>query len=157
MDADADRISHEDAKTQRGTKRVIDSGSSCSSCLRVFVSFVLHSGIPIRVHRRSSAVHSLAVLCLLCLSAAGLAAPVPELGANASLHGRRPFPAENPWNRAISQDPVDPRSERLIAAIGAELPLEPDFGATFGKPYVVVPGAQPRVPVSFEFAQQSDP
>jgi hypothetical protein len=88
---------------------------------------------------------------------ASIAALAVDLGANASLHGRRVFPADNPWNRDVSRDLVDPRSDRMIAAIGGNLPLEPDFGATFGKPYVVVAGTQPRVPVTFEFARQSDP
>jgi hypothetical protein len=52
---------------------------------------------------------------------------------------------------------VDPQSDRLIARIGADVPLFPDFGSNYGKPYVVVPGTQPRVPVVFEFPQQSDP
>jgi hypothetical protein len=107
--------------------------------------------------KASSAVHSLFALCALYVSAASLAASTPDLGPHASLRGRRVFPADNPWNRDVSRDPVDPRSERMIAAIGAAMPLVPDFGATFGKPYVVVAGTQPRVPVTFEFPQQSDP
>src|SRR5262249_18677494 len=48
-----------------------------------------------------------------------------------------------------------------IAAIGADKPLHPDFGARyrgapFGIPYVVVGGGTPRVPVSFEYADESD-
>src|SRR5262249_53727407 len=32
------------------------------------------------------------------------------LGPGASLAGRRPFPADNPWNQDISTAPVDPNS-----------------------------------------------
>jgi|SRR5581483_6596848 len=88
--------------------------------------------------------------------------PVAKLGENASLGGKRIFPADNPWNQDISREPVDPNSERLIASIGADKPLHPDFGtfwdgAPNGIPYVVVPGNQPRVPVTFEYADESDP
>src|SRR5262249_6400349 len=37
-----------------------------------------------------------------------------QLGVNASLGGRRPFPDDNPWNQDISAAPVDPNSDRLI-------------------------------------------
>jgi hypothetical protein len=90
-------------------------------------------------------------------------AGVPDLGANASLNGVRPFPADNPWNRDVSRDPVDPASEVLIAACGgASTGLHADFGTVWegapnGIPYVVVQGTQGRVPVSFDYAGESDP
>src|SRR5205085_2739929 len=82
---------------------------------------------------------------------------VPDLGANASLHGKRVFPPDNPWNQDVSREPVDPDSDTYIASIGADAPVSPDFGDDFGKPYMVVAGTQPRVPMLFEFAHQSDP
>ncbi|MEK7269700.1 MAG: hypothetical protein AAB215_02030 [Planctomycetota bacterium] len=90
------------------------------------------------------------------------AAGETKLGANASLGGKRPFPDDDPWNRDVSKDPVDPNSAKLIASIGAEKPLHADFGTVWngapnGIPYVVVPGTQPKVPVSFEYADESDP
>jgi hypothetical protein len=83
-------------------------------------------------------------------------------GPGASLGGRRVFPADNSWNRDISGEAVDPRSDRLIASIGLDKPLHPDFGTLYqgvpnGIPYVVVPGSQPRVPVRFNTADESDP
>ena len=57
---------------------------------------------------------------------------------NASLGGRQVFPPDNPWNQDVSGEPVDPRSAGIIGRIGADLPLFPDFGDSFGKPYVVV-------------------
>jgi hypothetical protein len=85
-----------------------------------------------------------------------------KLGAGVSLNGRRVFPPDNPWNQDISREPVDPDSDQLIASIGTDLSLHPDFGSTYegepwGIPYVVVPGNQPRVPVRFEYANESDP
>jgi hypothetical protein len=90
------------------------------------------------------------------------AEPMPQLGINSSLGGKRIFPEDNPWNQDISALPVDPRSEVLIASVGAERPLHPEFGTFYqgapsGIPYVVVGGKQPRVPVQFQYAGESDP
>jgi hypothetical protein len=85
------------------------------------------------------------------------------LGPNASLGGRRPFPADNPWNRDVSGDPVDPASETLLASCGGlDRGLHPDFGTVWngapnGIPYVVVAGTQGKVPVTFGYADESDP
>jgi hypothetical protein len=86
----------------------------------------------------------------------------PDLGANTSLHGKRVFPPDNPWNQDVSRLPVDPNSETLIASIGLEKSLHPDFGTTWngapnGIPYRVVSGNQARVPVRFDYSNESDP
>lgn len=83
------------------------------------------------------------------------------LGPNASLGGARPFPDDNPWNLDISRMPVDPEGEKYIASIGADAALHPDFGRayagkTWGLPYRVVSGDQPRVPIRFSNAEESD-
>jgi hypothetical protein len=69
------------------------------------------------------------------------------------------FPPDNPWNRDVSGDPVDPRSDAYIASIGASTFLHPDFGRdpTYGIPWTSVPGSQPRVPMTFEYDDESDP
>jgi hypothetical protein len=88
---------------------------------------------------------------------------IPDLGAGASLHGKRPFPPDNPWNQDISNSPVDPNSANLIKSIGAADRLHPDFGTVYrgapnGIPYIVVGGAQPRVPITFRsYGTESDP
>jgi hypothetical protein len=87
--------------------------------------------------------------------------PVPDLGVNASLHGKRLFPADDPWNQDISKEPVDPNSDVLVTSIGKNKSLHPDFGRTLGDgpwgiPYVVVDGKQPKVPVQFEYPDESD-
>jgi hypothetical protein len=84
-----------------------------------------------------------------------------ELGVNAALGGRRAFPDDNPWNRDVSREPTDPNSDTILAGIGLDKPLHPDFGTFYqgqpmGMSYVVVPGDQPRVPVRFEYAGESD-
>ena len=87
----------------------------------------------------------------------------PDLGVNANLRGNLPFPPDNPWNQDISNAPVDPNSNNLIASIGTNVTLHPDFGTVFngapnGIPYVVVAGNQPRVPINFTlYGDESDP
>lgn len=88
--------------------------------------------------------------------------PRPDLGPNASLRGYRPFPDDSPWNTPVDKMPVDANSATFIKSIGADKPLHPDFGAPYegaplGIPYVVVAGTQPKVSLSFEYADESDP
>jgi hypothetical protein len=57
---------------------------------------------------------------------------------------------------------VHPNSAAYVNFIGTAKFLHPDFGtfwngAPIGIPYVVVPGNQPRVPVAFLYADESDP
>jgi len=87
----------------------------------------------------------------------------PGLGPGATLHGKRPFPPDNPWNQDISNSPVDPNSANLIKSIGLDDRLHPDFGTVWngapnGIPYIVVAGTQPLVPISFRsYGGESDP
>src|SRR5436305_4767507 len=62
---------------------------------------------------------------------AGTADPCPALGANASLGGKQVFPADNAWNTDVSAMPADPDSDTLIASIGLDKPLHPDFGTVY--------------------------
>jgi hypothetical protein len=89
--------------------------------------------------------------------------PTPELGPGASLHGKQLFPSDNAWNEDISNAPIDPNSANLIAGIGLNANLHPDFGTVWngapnGIPYIVVDGSQTKVPINFTaFGSQSDP
>lgn len=110
---------------------------------------------------KNNRILTLAVLGAISLAMAAPAQKKPELGPNASLNGRRPFPADNPWNTPVDRLPVDPNSDALVASIG-HTRLHPDFGANYegrpyGIPYIVVAGNTPRVPVSFEYQDESDP
>lgn len=83
-------------------------------------------------------------------------APPPSLGS------LQVFPADNPWNQDVSGLPIHPNSANYLATIGLDRGLHPDFGtvwdgAPIGIPYVVVHGDQPRVPVTFYYADESDP
>ena len=88
--------------------------------------------------------------------------PTPELGSGASLHGKQVFPFDNAWNQDISNSPVDPNSDNLIAGMGLTTSLHPDFGTVWdgapnGIPYIVVAGNQTPVPINFTaFGSQSD-
>lgn len=80
---------------------------------------------------------------------------------NGPLNGRVPFPATNAWNTNIASAPVDQNSATLIASCGVRN-LHPDFGTVWsgapnGIPYVLVGSGQKKVPVSFEYASESDP
>jgi hypothetical protein len=87
-----------------------------------------------------------------------------DLGIGANLRGFTAFPADNAWNKDISTAPVDPASDAIIAFIGADTGLHPDFGAglynggPIGIPYAVVGGSQPLVPVTYmAYPDESDP
>jgi hypothetical protein len=72
------------------------------------------------------------------------------------------FPADNWWNQEITGLDVHPRSDTYIDSIGRSDTMHPDFGGIYqdvliGIPYAVVPGDTPRVPVSFDAADESDP
>ena len=88
--------------------------------------------------------------------------PAAKKSAKDDLAGLQVFPADNPWNQDVSKSKVDPRSGALLKSVGRDKPLHPDFGTVYnnapnGIPYVVVPGTQPKAPVSFEYAEESDP
>jgi len=101
--------------------------------------------------RRAGGLVVAATIALAAGDAPG-AAPLPRVG------GCAVFPRSNAWNRDVSRDPVDPRSDRYIAAIGPGN-LHPDFAARrFGIPVTVVPATQRRVPIRFTaFGDESDP
>ncbi len=72
------------------------------------------------------------------------------------------FPDDNPWNTDISKAEIDPNSANLIAGIGNEVHLHPDFGtfwenAAIGIPFNLVGGNQALVPITFKYNTESDP
>jgi hypothetical protein len=72
------------------------------------------------------------------------------------------FPADNPWNQPIDKLKVHPKSEQYIRSIGANKGLHPDFGAPSngipsGIPFCIASKDQKRVPVKFEYPDESDP
>ncbi|WP_394778092.1 hypothetical protein [Undibacterium sp.] len=86
-----------------------------------------------------------------------------DTGVGASLNGALPFPSDNAWNLDISSAPVDPASSAIIASIGMNTGLHPDFGAglyagaPIGIPYTVVDGTQAKVAIHFQaYGDESD-
>ena len=59
----------------------------------------------------------------------------------------RLFPPGNVWNQRVDRLPVAKDSQRLIAAIGLDEPLHPDFssirGGDYGIPFTVVSKVTP--------------
>ena len=95
-----------------------------------------------------------------------LAVFLPTLFAQAAppvVGGCEVFPISNPWNFDVTSAPVDPNSANYIANINANQPnrtkLHPDFGSdpTYGIPYITVTNAEPELPVTFDFDDESDP
>ena len=83
-----------------------------------------------------------------------------SMSGSPTLGGCAMFPSDNPWNRDISNDPVDPNSANYIASIGTSINLHADFGSnpTYGIPYAIVSGAQAFVPITFTlYGSESDP
>ncbi len=106
-------------------------------------------------------LRSVAALAALLVSGCGSASDVTqpagdETPASSGALSRRPFPADNWWNLDVSGQPVDPASSTLIASCGLRN-LHPDFGSQYGIPYVLVGAGQPRRPVTFDYADESDP
>ncbi len=80
-----------------------------------------------------------------------------------SVAGCNVFPHDNIWNTPVDTLPVDANSDLYIAAIGSSDTLHADFGSgewaggPIGIPYTTVPGTQPLVAVTFDYADESDP
>lgn len=93
-------------------------------------------------------------LTVLALTAAAHAQP--------TINACAVFPANNVWNAAVDQLPVDANSDQYVATIGASNPAHPDFGsglyegAPIGIPFITVPGSQPKVIVTFQYDSESD-
>lgn len=84
-------------------------------------------------------------------------------GSGPSIAGCPQLPLDNVWNTRVDTLPVHARSDDYVNSIGRSSRLKADFGSglydggPIGIPYTVVPGSQPKVPVSFEYADESDP
>jgi Cellulose binding domain len=105
----------------------------------------------------------LSVFALANVAQAGNQPGSAGSSSNAATVGNCPmFPADNPWNRDISNDPVDPMSSTYIATLNSGSSQHLNFGfglwPEYGLPFNVVPGTQPKVPIQFTlYGNQSDP
>ena len=99
-------------------------------------------------------------VALLAAAAGGVAAGATS-GAGPRLAGCPVFPASNAWNRDVSHDPVDPRSDAYLRSIGIDGHLHPDFGSgrygNYGIPITIASASQPRRAVHFTaYGDESD-
>lgn len=73
------------------------------------------------------------------------------------------LPANNIWNARVDQLPLDPNSNAYIQTIGSNTHFHLDFGSglwdggPIGIPFNVVEASQPKVNVTFEYGDESDP
>jgi hypothetical protein len=99
----------------------------------------------------------LPLTCVTIAVLSGLAAALPLAGAP-----KCPvFPANNPWNQRVDRLPVARNSAQLIASIGLGVAVHPDFGTVYngapnGIPFAIVSRHTRRVPVGFDYSDESD-
>jgi hypothetical protein len=98
-------------------------------------------------------------------AATAAAAPATAAATSGPSIGGCPiFPPDNPWNTRVddpSRFPVHPSSATYIANMNPGTHLHADWGAwstdKYGIPWQTVPASQPLVPMSFDYADESDP
>jgi hypothetical protein len=102
-------------------------------------------------------------LAIAALIAAVSALVLPTAAQAAPHIGGCPvFPRSNPWNQRVDRLPVHPNSDAIVRSIGLGDTMHADFGSglweggPIGIPFVTVGKRQPRVPVSFDYADESD-
>lgn len=72
------------------------------------------------------------------------------------------FPASNWWHADVSRLPVHPYNAKWLSNMSSSRNLHPDFGPSYGDgpdygiPITVVYGSHTKVPVSFDYADESD-
>jgi hypothetical protein len=101
---------------------------------------------------------------LILVVCAGCATAVAAAGGHSLPQAPRCpiLPASNPFNQRVDGLPVAANSATLIRSIGDDATAKADFGSgtydggPIGIPYKVVRGTQKRVPVSFDYAGESD-
>lgn len=105
---------------------------------------------------------TLALVAVAGIAATALAVPAPAAApAGPRIAGCPVFPADNAWNRDVSRDPVDPRSDAYLRSIGRGLRLHPDFGSgrngDYGIPITIAPASQPARRLRFtDYPDESD-
>ena len=72
------------------------------------------------------------------------------------------FPKNNQWNLRVDRLPVHPNSDAIVRSIGLDETTHADFGSglydggPIGIPFTIVGKGRRRVPVSFDYASESD-
>jgi hypothetical protein len=97
---------------------------------------------------------------LIAAFALALAA-TPASGAG-TIAGCPVFPPDNPWNQRVDRLPVHRNSDAIVRSIGLDDTMHADFGSglweggPIGIPFVTVAKSQPKVPVSFDYPDESN-
>ncbi|HEU0024757.1 MAG TPA: hypothetical protein VFQ12_09010 [Thermoleophilaceae bacterium] len=105
---------------------------------------------------RRSAAAAAVVLAGLIVAGGSPARPLP------SAPKCPVFPRTSWWNQRVDRLPVHPRSAEMVRSVGADATVHADFGSglweggPIGIPYVTVRRGQPRLPVGFDYADESD-
>lgn len=117
--------------------------------------------------RRLGPVFTAILAWVTVLSLAGVVGVVPLGDAGAApptVGGTQVFPADNVWNRTVTDLPVHAKSGDYLASIGLTTGLKADFGSgtwdggPIGIPYITVPGNQPKVAIHYtDYGDESDP
>ena len=102
---------------------------------------------------KMTGMRSLTLLFLGFLPAFAPAAP--------QVQGCPVLPADNIWNATVDTLPRHTNSDAYVATIGSSRGIHPDFGTVYngapnGIPFITVAGSQARVPVTFDYADESD-
>ncbi len=108
--------------------------------------------------------------CLFCLSAVpssvqaeGLSRQNDSAPLLGSIAGCPMFPDNNIWNTPVHTLPMHPRSDQWVNSIGRNTGFHMDFGSgtwdggPIGIPYNIVGAGVTKVPVSFDYEDESDP
>ncbi|MGI8711793.1 MAG: hypothetical protein ACR2NR_01125 [Solirubrobacteraceae bacterium] len=98
---------------------------------------------------------------MLCWPTPGSARPNVAPSTSPTLAGCPVLPADNPFNQRVDRLAVAPDSAQIIARIGLDAPVHPDFGTVYagapnGIPYTVVGAGVRPVHISFTYAGESD-
>src|SRR5262249_31878328 len=73
------------------------------------------------------------------------------------------LPVNNVWNARIDTLPVHTNSAAYVGRIGLSSPGHSDFGSglwdggPIGIPFITVPGNQTKIPITFDYSDESDP
>jgi hypothetical protein len=95
------------------------------------------------------------------IAVVALALPATSTGAP-KIAGCPVFPKSNTWNQRVDRLPVQSNSDAIVSSIGLTETMHADFGSglwdggPIGIPFVTVGRKQPRVPVSFDYSDESD-
>jgi hypothetical protein len=117
------------------------------------VVLVWHSKVP----SEADAVMAASKMAAVGSGVPGAAGSNPVSGPR--IAGCPVFPVDNVWNTPIDTLKKDKHSDDYIQRMGPALVLHPNFGsdATNGIPITIIKPGRPRIPISFEYGDESDP